>query len=120
MAQKQSDAVDGDDLSLIRDDSPWLAVADLVGMGEVTVTIEDVKVLKDIAFPSGPAKKKANVLTFKGSKKGLILNVGNQVALFAKLGRSRKNWIGQQITLYLDPNQKQVGGGRGPGIRVKV
>ena len=79
-------------------DERFIGSWDLEGRGDVTVTIEDVKV-EELHSPNGGDDSKP-VLFFKGAKKGMVLNRTNAKTIAKLHGPDTDGWIGKQITLY--------------------
>jgi hypothetical protein len=108
--------------SEMRLDTPWLASEDLLDLGDVAVEIEGVYRHKDAKFDEGRTQT-IFALKFKGKKKELVLNATNRKTLVAMFGTGNvKEWVGKQITLYVDQRVRKPGGGRGEtccGIRIR-
>ena len=84
----------------------------LAGVTEMQLTIKAIQV--DIIPIAGTAQtQKKPVLVFDKAEKVLILNTTNKKTLVRKFG-ALKNWVGQSVTLFADPNikfgKKQTGG----------
>lgn len=102
----------------MRADNPWLASEDLIGAGDVKVTIAAVKLHRNAEFEGG-RKDDVYALHFKGATKALILNKGNRRTIALMFGtRDPQKWIGKQITLYVEKLAKPAFGKRTHGIRV--
>lgn len=102
----------------LKKDSQWLASED-IGTREVTVTIEQVEIYNDVAFDAGRKEAKVAALKFAGKEKRMILNATNRKTLVRLYGMDTAQWQGKQVTLYVDMRVRQVGGGYGPGLRIK-
>jgi hypothetical protein len=91
--------------------SKWLKASDL-GTRRVTVRMSHVKVEE-----VGQKKEKRPVLYFKGTDKGLVLNVTNATMIKEVTGsHETDDWHGRQILLYV--TKVEYGGKRVDGIRV--
>ena len=102
----------------LKKDSQWLASED-IGTREVTVTIEHAEIYNDVAFDAGRREAKVSALKFVGKDKRMILNATNRKTLVRLYGMDTAQWQGKQVTLYVDMRVRQVGGGYGPGLRIK-
>lgn len=102
----------------LKKDSQWLASED-IGTREVTVTIEHVEIYNDVAFDGGRKEAKVSALKFAGKEKRMILNATNRKTLVRLYGMDTAQWQGKPVTLYVDMRVRQVGGGYGPGLRIK-
>lgn len=95
--------------------SDWLRAADLRGPTNVTIVGVEMSTFRD---KDTDKLKDQLVLVFDGWDKKLGLNATNARMIASILGDDTENWPGHTITLYVDPNVKQVNGGVGPGVRV--
>jgi hypothetical protein len=93
----------------MKKDSPWLASEDILGLGDVKVTIENVFRHVDVEFEAGRKEKTVYSIKFKGSPKQLVVNSTNRKALVAKFGVNVKDWVGKQVLLYVDPTVRLMG-----------
>ena len=84
-------------------DKDYLYAYDLDGR-DVTVTIERVQ---QGELVNQGKKSKKPVVYFKGSKKGLALNITNVRTIGAMYGFKSEDWIGKRVTLY--PTVTQFG-----------
>jgi len=98
-------------------ESPWLSSEDLIGLGDVTLTIEDVRRYENLSFAKGRKKPQAYGIKFAGAARELILNGTNRVALMRAYGIDVTDWIGKPITLYID--HTQLAGQSVPCIRFR-
>jgi len=99
--------------------SPWLASEDLVGLGDVPATIEDVLVYDEVTFDAGRTEKNVPTLKFTGKAKQLVLRTScNRRALVKMFGSDTKAWRGKVVKLYHDPSVK-FGGKQVGGIRIR-
>lgn len=95
--------------SEMKKDSPWLASEDLLGKGDVTVTIAACHRHRDVEFDEGRKEKEVYSLQFAGGKKQLVLNSTNRKTLVAKFGPNVKDWQGKKVTLWVDQNVRMMG-----------
>lgn len=102
----------------LKKESQWLASED-IGTKEVTVTIEHVEIYNDVTFDAGRKEAKVSALKFVGKEKRMILNATNRKTLVRLYGMDTSAWQGKPVTLYVDMRVRQVGGGYGPGLRIK-
>jgi hypothetical protein len=99
-------------------DSPWLASEDILGLGDVKVTIEKVERHNNIEFEGGRKKPVVFSITFKGKNRRLVLNGTNRKTLVEKFGNDVRSWKGKEVVLYVQPGIK-VGKEMKNGIRIK-
>lgn len=102
----------------LKKDSQWLASED-IGTREIVVTIEHAEIYNDVAFDAGRKEAKVSALKFAGKEKRMILNATNRKTLVRLYGMDTAQWQGKPVTLFVDMRVRQVGGGYGPGIRIK-
>lgn len=88
--------------SEMKKDSPWLASEDLLGKGDVEVTIKACHRHKDVPFDGGRREPTVYSLEFVGKKKQMVLNTTNRKTLVEKFGANVKEWTGKKITLWVD------------------
>ncbi len=101
--------------------SPWLASTDLLGLGDVECEIEDVLIYKSVTFDAGRKQENVPALKFKGRSKQMVLTAAaNRKALSRMFGANTQVWRGKKVKIYVDENVRQVGGGTGPGLRIKA
>lgn len=105
--------------SEMRGDNPWLASEDLIGRGDVPVTISAVKLHRNAEFEGG-RKESVYALHFEGKEKAMVLNATNRrtIALMFGTGDVTK-WVGQKITLYVEKLDPPAFGKRTHGLRVR-
>lgn len=102
---------------IVKPDAPYFGEADFATMDDTfTVTIKSYDV-ETVTNEQGRSQK--GVLHFKENVKPLILNVTNGKTIAALYGRDIEGWIGQQITLYYDPDVR-IGRQKVGGTRVKA
>lgn len=101
----------------LKGDCPWLASEDILGAGDVTVTIEACYAVKAAEFEGG-RKEDVYTLGFVGKKKQLVLNSINRKTLVKLYGTNVSEWKGKPITLWVDRNVRAFGEIRN-GIRIR-
>lgn len=106
--------------SRIASKSPWLASEDLNPDRDTVVTIEAIVQRNNVAFDEGRRELIILSARFQGKKREMVLNATNRKTL-AMLSGSKAcgAWFGLTIALYVKPDCKLVGGGKGPGIRIR-
>jgi len=102
-------------------DRRYLSSLDLVGSGQVELTIDRVEFHEELTFNNGQKKEKVYLMYFKGTDKPLDLNVTN-ISSIAYIHNSNKpsDWAGKKVKLEVKRVQKP-GGKRGEktnGVRV--
>jgi hypothetical protein len=102
--------------------SPWLASEDLLGVGPVKVKIAAVVQNNDVEMEGGRKETCLFSLAFSGIPKQMILNATNRRTLSAAFGADTKQWIDQQIELYVQDGIRKPGkgGGTTTGLRIKA
>jgi hypothetical protein len=103
IAGKRKTKMDANDLF---PPSQYLRSEDVELVGEMQLTITGVS-RKEFVDDSGKKEVKGD-LTFTETDKKLSINVTNTNTLITMFGAKDidKNWVGKQITLYVDPNVK--------------
>lgn len=99
-------------------DSIFLAVEDLEGKGDLSVTIARVVQHSNVTFVDGRKKDKVFAIEFERAKKQLTINSTRRKSLKDMFGPDVTKWKGQKITLYVDPTVKMKGEVVG-GIRIR-
>jgi len=99
-------------------DSPWLSVRDIEDAGDVKVVIESVERFENVEFEQGRKKAVCYALKFAGKERRLLLGREKQDQIVRRLGKHTKDWVGKEITLYVDPNVKVKGVAVG-GVRIR-
>lgn len=94
--------------------SEYVAAIEFKGR-DVTLTIASVR-LEDLAIRGGKKERKP-VLTFKETRKKLVLNKTNAGTIADAHGAAAEGWAGKQITLY--PSRTQCGRDTVDCIRVR-
>lgn len=92
----------------------YLAAVEFKGK-DVTLTVAGVKI-EELRMKGG-AKESKPVLTFRETKKKLVLNKTNADTVAAMYGTEAKTWIGKRIALY--PTKTQCGRDTVDCIRVR-
>ena len=102
--------------------SPWLASEDLLGVGPVKVKVAAVVENTDVEMEGGRKEARLFSLAFGGIPKQMILNATNRRALSAAFGADTKQWIGQEIELYVQDGIRKPGkgGGTTTGLRISA
>lgn len=102
----------------MKKNSPWLSSEDIIGMGDVKVTIEGVYRHKDVEFDAGRKEPTVYTVKFRGAAKQLVLNSINRKTLVDKFGADVKNWQNKEVLLWVDENVRMMGK-RVCGVRIK-
>lgn len=102
----------------MKKESPWLASEDLMGIGDVKLIIEGVFYNEDVPTDSG-RKDNFYSIKFQKTPKQMVINSTNRQRIVDWYGPEVVDWKGKELTLYVDMDVKQVGGGKGPGLRVR-
>lgn len=79
--------------------SPWLASEDLLGLGEIEVTIEGVFIHEDVKMDGGRTESILYAVKFAGKEKQMILNATNRKELSKAFGAKVNNWTGKKVFL---------------------
>ena len=104
--------------SEMKTDSPWLSSEDILGKGDVNVTIEKCFRHRDVEFDAGRKKAVVYSLKFSGANKQLVLNSTNRKTLVRLFGPDVKEWAGKKVTLWVD-NNVRLGKETVSGVRIK-
>lgn len=104
--------------SEMKKDTPWLSSEDIIGLGDVQVVVEGVCRHQDVEFDAGRKEKTVYSIKFKGKQKQLVINSTNRKMLVSKFGVNVKDWVGKEVTLYVDTNVRMMGKTVN-GIRIK-
>ena len=100
--------------------SPWLAAEDLDGVGDVKVTIEGVYKRTNVAAQDGRKEPTVFTMRFSGKQKEMWLKTAaNRRKLVEKFGTNVKDWVGKEITLYVEDGVRSPKGGTTKGIRIR-
>ncbi len=84
----------------MKKDTPWLASEDIMGMGDVPVTITGCYLHRNAQFDDG-RKEDVYALAFEGKKKQLVLNATNRKTLVDWFGPNVPDWIGKGVKLHV-------------------
>lgn len=106
----------------MKGNTPWLASEDILGLGDVAVTIEAVVKNEDVVMDGGRREKQLFSLRFKGKEKAMILNSTNRKTLSSGFGADTKKWLGQTIKIYAETGIRKPGGKQGEtctGLRIR-
>ena len=95
--------------SEMKTNSPWLASEDILGLGDIKVTIQAVHRHRDVEFEAGRSIKVVYSLQFAGKDKQLVLNATNRKVLVQKFGTNVKDWAGKRVVLYVDEHVMMMG-----------
>lgn len=101
-------------------DSPWLTSEDLPHDKDVTVTVEAVRLRRNLVMQGGRDKKVALSLKFAGKDRELMLNATNRKVLATLYGSSTEGWFGKPVTLFVEQDVRRPDGTRGPAVRVRA
>ncbi len=102
-------------------DRRYLSSLDLIGVGQVELTIDRVEYHKEITFNNEKKKKNVHLMYFKETEKPLDLNVTNITAVTYLLKSNKpSDWAGKKIKLEVKRVQKPGGrsGEKTNGVRV--
>jgi len=100
--------------------SEWLASSDIIGLGDVQVTIESVIKSTDVKMDGGRTEKEIYSLKFVGKDKKMVLNATNRKTLAKMFSASVKKWKGQKVKLYVEDGVRNPKGGSPvQGLRIK-
>lgn len=103
----------------IKNHSPYIGFVDLIGKGNVTLTITDIAdVSGDKVDGQREAKLGTYALAFKEiADRRLLIQGRKKKYLMRQFGKKKSGWIGQTITIYGDPKVK-FGGKEVGGIKI--
>lgn len=101
--------------------SPWLASEDLLDQPNQSTraVIECVNKHEGAKMQDGRVESCIYTLKFQGRGKEMVINATNRKTLVAAYG-AVKNWSGKEVEIYVDPKVRQVGGGLGNGLRIRL
>lgn len=106
--------------SEMRIKNEYLAVEDIDGLGDQTLTIKDVFKETNVKAQDGKTEPIVFTVAFEKTNKRLWLNAVNRKRIANKLGTDTLKWRGQKITLYVEDGIRNPKGGEPiKGIRVK-
>jgi endo-1,4-beta-mannosidase len=89
--------------------SPWLASEDLLGLGEIQVTIEGVFLHENVKFDAGREQREVYAVKFSGKEKQMVLNATNRKALSKAFGAKVNNWTGKTVFLHAQDGIRKPG-----------
>ena len=101
-------------------ESVWLTSEDLPHDRDVVLTIETVRVRRNIEMQGGRPKKVALSLAFAGKERELMLNATNRKVLTALHGASTGDWFNKRCILYVEQDVRRPDGTRGPAVRIRA
>ncbi|MBK8100547.1 MAG: hypothetical protein IPK26_25935 [Planctomycetes bacterium] len=120
----QADVPPGTDYkgpSGIARDSNWLTNEDIPHDRDTVVTIESVKLRRNLTMQGGRPKAVALSLTFVGKSRELMLNATNRKTLAALFESNACDaWYGKRIALYVEQDVRRPDGTRGPAVRIRA
>jgi hypothetical protein len=100
--------------------SKFLASEDLIGAGEVQLTISGVFEHHDETMQDG-RKKDLFSIAFGKVPKRMVLNATNRRTLAMAFGKDVKNWEGKTVGVYVqDGIRNPAGGETVTGLRIKA
>jgi len=100
-------------------DRRFLSSLDLIGHGEVILTLDRIEKHKELVYGNGNTDADAILAYFKETPKPLKLCKTNIAAIIMQIGSSKvKDWHGQKITL--EVQKIQAFGKARPAVRVKI
>jgi len=103
----------------IKNTSPYIGYVDLIGKGNVTLTIADVEDASGEKVDGvREAKLGTYAITFKEIKeRKMVIQGRKKKFLMRQFGKMKSGWVGQSITIYSDPHVK-FGGKEVGGIKI--
>lgn len=107
----------------MKTDARWLASEDIIGLGEIKLTINGVVRNEDVPMDGGRKEKLLFSLRFDRSEKQMILNATNRKTLAAAFGADTKKWVGQEVVVYVLDGIRKPGGRAGEtttGLRLRA
>lgn len=95
----------------IKNTSQYIGFVDLIGKGNVKVTIQDVfDVSGDKLDGMREAKLGTYAITLKEvPDRALIIQGKKKKFLMIQFGKKKSEWIGKEIEIYADPSVKMAG-----------
>lgn len=111
------------DTDEIKNTTPFIGYVDLIGKGNVTLTIADVEdVSGDKVDGVREAKMGTYALTFKEIAGRKMLVAGRKKKfLMREFGKKKSDWMGKSVTIYGDPDvtfgAEKVGGIKFAGMK---
>jgi hypothetical protein len=101
-------------------ESTWLTGEDLPHDKDVTLTIENVRIRRNLEMQGGRPKKVALSLQFTGKERELMLNATNRKVLMALYGASTGDWFGKRVIVHVEQDVRRPDGTRGPAVRIRA
>ena len=101
-------------------ESTWLTNEDIPHDRDVTVTIDSVRLRRNLEMQGGRPKKVALSLKFSGKDRELMLNATNRKVLAALFGATTGEWFGKKVLLYVEQDVRRPDGTRGPAVRIRA
>lgn len=114
----QASAKEFDGMASSFRESPWLASEDLLGLGDIELTINLIEEHRNVEFDKGRMKERLLVIGFEGKQRKLVLNGTNRKKLIGYFGNKVSGWKGQKIVLYVEKGIR-VGKEVKNGLRIK-
>ena len=107
------------DTDEIKNTSPYIGYVDLIGKGNVTLTITDIEDASgDKVDGVREAKLGTYAISFKEiPNRKMILQGRKKKHLMREFGKQKSGWLGKQSTIYADPHVK-FGGKEVGGIKI--
>lgn len=84
---------------------------------DVTLTVAGIR-LEELPQDQGGTRTRG-IISFKETKRELVLNRTNGESIKAMFGRKTGDWIGKRITFYPAPYHDSFSGEQGTAIRVR-
>lgn len=102
-------------------DSTWLTNEDLPHDRDTVVTIEVVRLRRNLTMQGGRAKPIGLSLKFVGKSRELLLNATNRKTLAALFDTNECGaWFGKQIALFVEQDVRRPDGTKGPAVRIRA
>jgi hypothetical protein len=100
-------------------ESTWLTAEDLPHDRDVTLSIEAVRIRRNLEMQGGRPKKVALSIAFTGKERELMLNATNRKALSTLYGANTGEWFGKRVILHVEQDVRRPDGTRGPAVRIR-
>ena len=102
-------------------DSNWLTNEDLPHDRDTVVTIEVVRLRRNLTMQGGRPKPIGLSLKFVGKSRELLLNATNRKTLAALFDTNECGaWFGKQIALFVEQDVRRPDGTKGPAVRIRA
>jgi hypothetical protein len=107
------------DTDEIKRSTPYIGYLDLMGKGNVKVTIEDVFDIGGDKLDGGrKADPQTYAISFKGIPQRKLIVKGNKMKhLMRCFGKKKSGWVGKEIEIYGDPDES-FGGVVTGGVKI--